>query len=138
MDECCLFCGATRKQLMLCGRCRGAAYCSEKCQREHWRLHKPWCRPRSDKEQLQLVHLRRQITTGRLATNLGMLRDYAVLSGLAGETNCFSVQPLENVAGHEVGMKMRNGFGLPVGAGLYVVMTDQDVTLTQRQFSLER
>jgi hypothetical protein len=29
--------------LRRCGRCRGVAYCSAGCQKEHWRAHKPHC-----------------------------------------------------------------------------------------------
>jgi hypothetical protein len=43
----CVYCEevATEAALALrrCGRCKGAAYCSTACQREHWRAHKCHC-----------------------------------------------------------------------------------------------
>jgi hypothetical protein len=37
----CAWCGATDP--MMCTRCRTAAYCSHKCQKLHWKRHKPIC-----------------------------------------------------------------------------------------------
>ena len=39
----CAACGKVG-ELRMCGRCRGAAYCSEKCQRAQWKQHKAGCR----------------------------------------------------------------------------------------------
>jgi hypothetical protein len=46
---CCLACGATSRQegqgaLHRCGRCRVATYCSQQCQKAHWREHKRVCK----------------------------------------------------------------------------------------------
>jgi len=40
----CAFCGepSTHKK-NLCARCRAVAYCSRKCQKEHWKVHKKTC-----------------------------------------------------------------------------------------------
>ncbi len=35
-------------QLKKCGRCRAASYCSQKCQKEDFSLHKQWCRAAHD------------------------------------------------------------------------------------------
>ena len=39
----CAACGKVG-ELKMCGRCKGAAYCSEKCQRAQWKAHKASCR----------------------------------------------------------------------------------------------
>ena len=35
----CAAAGATKR----CGECRGEAYCSAQCQRQHWPVHKAAC-----------------------------------------------------------------------------------------------
>ena len=35
--------GPGQPTLLLCGRCRKIQYCSQKCQKAHWRTHKPEC-----------------------------------------------------------------------------------------------
>ncbi|WAR07802.1 HSOP1-like protein [Mya arenaria] len=39
----CCQCAKPSDNLKTCGRCKKAAYCSKKCQREHWRKHKHMC-----------------------------------------------------------------------------------------------
>jgi hypothetical protein len=40
----------------LCGRCRNSRYCSEACQRRHWRVHKHCCFDRhADKQHVRLL-----------------------------------------------------------------------------------
>ena len=36
--------GSELKQILRCSRCLVACYCDVKCQREHWKAHKPLCR----------------------------------------------------------------------------------------------
>ena len=35
--------GGAASDLLRCARCRAVAYCSRKCQRAHWKAHKPLC-----------------------------------------------------------------------------------------------
>lgn len=47
-EEPTLTCGAcfarlTTRNAVGCGRCRAVAYCDRRCQRSHWRYHRPWC-----------------------------------------------------------------------------------------------
>eukprot|EP01043_Picozoa_sp_COSAG02_P014330 COSAG02_NODE_589_length_19902_cov_119.928939_9_plen_289_part_00 len=39
-------CGGAKK---LCGRCRQVSYCSQQCQKQHWKRHKKQCTPVSDR-----------------------------------------------------------------------------------------
>ena len=40
----CGYCnGPGQPTLLVCGRCKKIQYCSQKCQRAHWRTHKPGC-----------------------------------------------------------------------------------------------
>lgn len=41
---CCAQCGETEGKLMECMRCRSAHYCSKKCQKQHYSVHKAGCR----------------------------------------------------------------------------------------------
>ena len=43
-DRECANCGDTERALACCSRCRGAWFCSVKCQRAYWPFHKSWCR----------------------------------------------------------------------------------------------
>uniref|UniRef100_A0A8C4QVY2 hypoxia-inducible factor-proline dioxygenase n=1 Tax=Eptatretus burgeri TaxID=7764 RepID=A0A8C4QVY2_EPTBU len=42
-SDCCQLCGAM-ENLLRCGGCRAASYCSKEHQRNHWLYHKPVCR----------------------------------------------------------------------------------------------
>jgi hypothetical protein len=39
----CVYCEVMRAVLLRCSRCHLARYCNERCQREHWKTHKPNC-----------------------------------------------------------------------------------------------
>ena len=39
-------CGGAKK---LCGRCRQVSYCSQQCQKQHWKRHKKQCTPTGDR-----------------------------------------------------------------------------------------
>ena len=41
----CSSCGLVTGDLMRCGRCKGAVYCSKGCQAAAWPDHKPLCKP---------------------------------------------------------------------------------------------
>ncbi|KAA1475903.1 ankyrin [Dentipellis sp. KUC8613] len=41
----CDFCGKTDDKLKLCVACHSARYCSRECQKSHWKVHKPACKP---------------------------------------------------------------------------------------------
>jgi ankyrin repeat protein len=41
---CCAQCGETEGKLMECMRCRSAHYCSKRCQKQHYSVHKAGCR----------------------------------------------------------------------------------------------
>ena len=41
---CCAQCGTTEGKLMECTRCLAARYCSKKCQKQHYPVHKAGCR----------------------------------------------------------------------------------------------
>ena len=43
-DRECANCGDTERALACCSRCRGAWFCSVKCQRAYWPFHRAWCR----------------------------------------------------------------------------------------------
>ena len=42
--EPCASCGGVLQSPMLCGGCRQVRYCSQECQRAHWREHRPQCK----------------------------------------------------------------------------------------------
>uniref|UniRef100_UPI00358FFE1B egl nine homolog 1-like isoform X2 n=1 Tax=Myxine glutinosa TaxID=7769 RepID=UPI00358FFE1B len=46
-SDCCQLCGAM-ENLLRCGGCRAASYCSKEHQRNHWLYHKPVCRTTAD------------------------------------------------------------------------------------------
>jgi ankyrin repeat protein len=35
--------------LKMCSRCRWVRYCSKECQKEHWPVHRPDCKPMNDR-----------------------------------------------------------------------------------------
>ena len=41
----CAFCAAEKTNLSKCSRCRSVFYCSKECQKSHWKVHKPNCKP---------------------------------------------------------------------------------------------
>ncbi|TRM67702.1 hypothetical protein BD626DRAFT_104873 [Schizophyllum amplum] len=41
--ETCAACGMPQEKLMSCGRCKTTKYCSQACQRVHWKKHKTTC-----------------------------------------------------------------------------------------------
>ena len=41
----CENCGKTDVPLFACSGCKQVKYCSKECQKEHWRIHKPDCKP---------------------------------------------------------------------------------------------
>ena len=43
LDQC-AWCESTSAELMTCGKCHQARYCSSECQASHWKLHKTSCR----------------------------------------------------------------------------------------------
>lgn len=40
----CGFCGAEKKNLSKCSRCKSVFYCTKECQKSHWKTHKPNCK----------------------------------------------------------------------------------------------
>jgi hypothetical protein len=42
----CIQCGKTPSEVKKCGRCRKTRYCSRKCQKKHWKIHKIECQKR--------------------------------------------------------------------------------------------
>jgi hypothetical protein len=46
----CEGCGLQALKMKKCGGCRAVRYCSEACQRQHWRAHKVDCRARVSTE----------------------------------------------------------------------------------------
>ena len=41
----CDYCGKTDVPLFACSGCKQVKYCSKECQKNHWRIHKPDCKP---------------------------------------------------------------------------------------------
>ena len=41
----CGSCGATGNDMLVCARCKTQSYCTRQCQKIHWKLHKPECKP---------------------------------------------------------------------------------------------
>ncbi|KAI0357079.1 hypothetical protein OH77DRAFT_127127 [Trametes cingulata] len=52
LDRCSKCGGTPATGLMNCSGCHGAtgAYCSKECQKAHWKIHKPMCKPLADDE----------------------------------------------------------------------------------------
>ncbi|EPQ57124.1 hypothetical protein GLOTRDRAFT_38618 [Gloeophyllum trabeum ATCC 11539] len=50
--ERCTKCGFDKEKLYKCSGCKGATarYCGRECQKEHWQIHKPICRPAQPNE----------------------------------------------------------------------------------------
>jgi len=48
------------QSLMRCGNCQGVAYCSTKCQKEHWKKHKRLC---DDKKLIRELTIKKDTTT---------------------------------------------------------------------------
>lgn len=44
VSSACGFCGAEKKNLSKCSRCKSVFYCSKECQKSHWKAHKPNCK----------------------------------------------------------------------------------------------
>ncbi|KAI9032327.1 hypothetical protein DFJ74DRAFT_332612 [Hyaloraphidium curvatum] len=68
--EQCLNCGreerknTVKESFKRCSRCRRAVYCSEKCQREDWKVHKKHCTPAAElaEARKELGELRRELS----------------------------------------------------------------------------
>ncbi|KAJ6617068.1 ectomycorrhiza-upregulated zf-MYND domain-containing protein [Mycena sp. CBHHK59/15] len=48
--EYCAKCYSLSEKLKTCSKCKTIWYCSEECQKVHWKVHKPMCRPYSPNE----------------------------------------------------------------------------------------
>lgn len=44
LAECCMQCYFPFKKIKVCSACRKVTYCSQECQRKHWKWHKHYCR----------------------------------------------------------------------------------------------
>ena len=74
----CLTCALELEKSLICSRCKIAQYCSKKCQREHWKVHKSQCN-----RQLQEMEKAAEWNQGRSLRLLQQFKQRNLALGMA-------------------------------------------------------
>nr|XP_045605447.1 egl nine homolog 1-like isoform X4 [Procambarus clarkii] len=79
----CGVCSCEDDHLKVCGRCKAAWYCSPDHQRQHWKHHKPFCKPKNGVMPLEALAVKSRKTSKRQQAHTDFSLDRSVLDAVA-------------------------------------------------------